>query len=87
MTFHYPRHIPGLDSRIPYVVGIDKHDRALFVAAGAGVAEHGGRPEAPPVHLIFKRFEEFSATPGTATSFSRCGAHEDLAEPIHVQIL
>jgi hypothetical protein len=87
MTFHYFRHVIELNSRIPYVVGIDKHDRTLFVAAGAGVAEHGGRPEAPPVHLIFERFEEFSATPGTAASFPRRSAHEDLAEPIHVQIL
>jgi acetylornithine deacetylase/succinyl-diaminopimelate desuccinylase-like protein len=87
MTSHYLRHILGLDSRVPDVVRIDKHDRALFVAAGAGVAEHGGWPQASPVYLIFEGFEEFTAAPGAAASFARCGAHEDLAEPIHVQIL
>jgi hypothetical protein len=87
MTSHYLRHILGLDSRVPDVVRIDKHDRALFVAAGAGVAEYGIRPEAPPVHLIFKGFEEFTAAPGTAAPLTRSGAHEDLAEPFHVQIL
>ena len=87
MTFHYLRHVIELNSRIPYVVGIYKHDRTLFVAAGAGIAEHGGRPEAPPVHLIFERFEEFSANPCNAESFSRRIEHEDLAEPILFQFL
>ena len=87
MAFHYLRHVFGLDMRVPDIVGVDKYDRALFVAASAGVAEHGGRTEAPPVHLILEGFEEFTATPGAATSFARRGAHEDLAEPVHVQIL
>ena len=87
MAFHYLRHVFMLDACVPYVIGVDKHDRAFFVASGAGVAEHGGRPESPPFHLILEGFEEFTATPGAATSFARRGAHEDLAEPVHVQIL
>ena len=87
MAFHYLRHVFGLDSRVPNVVGIDKHDRALFVAAGAGVAEHGGWPKASPVHLIFEGFEEFTAAPGAAASFAGRGAHKDLAEPVHIKIL
>ena len=87
MTLYNLRHVLELDPRVPHVVGVDKHDWALFVAAGAGVAEYGVRPEAPPVNLIFKGFEEFTAAPGTAAPFTRSGAHEDLAEPFHVQIL
>jgi hypothetical protein len=87
VTLYDSRHVFGLDSRIPDIVRVDKYDRALFVTAGAGVAEHGGRPEAPPVHLISEGFEEFTAAPGAAASFPRRGAHEDLAEPVHIQIL
>ena len=72
---------------IPDVVGIDKDDRALLVAAGAGVAEHGGRGYAAPVHLFPERVEQLAATFGAAAPLAWCGAHEDLAQSPHAQIL
>jgi len=75
----YPRHVPGSDLRVPDVVGIDEDDRALVVATGAGVAQHGGRREPAPLELRPERLEELSATFATTALFSRGGAHEDLA--------
>jgi hypothetical protein len=45
-------HVFQRHARIPDVVWIDKNDGAFLVAAGAGVAEHGGRGYAAPVHFL-----------------------------------
>jgi hypothetical protein len=87
MTLHYLRHVFWFDPCVPHVVGVDKHDRTLLVAAGAGVAEHGGRGYAAPVHLFPESVEQLAATFGAAAPLAWCGAHEDLAQSPHAQIL
>ena len=73
------RYVLGCNARVPHVVGVDEDDGTLMVAAGAGVAQHGGRREPAPLELRPERLEELSATFATTALFSRGGAHEDLA--------
>jgi hypothetical protein len=87
VTLHYLRHVFEPYSRVPDVLRIDKDDRALLVTAGADVTEHGGWRNAPPFHLVFESIEKLATAPGTAAPFARGGAHEDLANPTHGQIL
>jgi hypothetical protein len=87
MSLHYLRHVFRLHARIPDIVWIDKDDRTFLVATGAGIAEHGGRRYATPVHLLFEGFEKFTTALGAAASFAGSGAHEDLAKFTHIEIL
>ena len=57
MTLHYLRNVFRLDAGVPDVVGVDEDDGTLFVAAGAGVAEHGGWWYVPPFHLFPERLQ------------------------------
>ena len=80
-------HVFQRDVRIPDVVGIDKDDGALLVAAGAGVAEHGGGRYAAPVHHFPESVEQLATAFGAAAPLAWCGANEDLTESPHAQIL
>ena len=81
------RYVLGSDARVPDVVWVDEDDRPFMVAAGAGVAQHGGRREPAPLDLPLERRKEFSAALGTAAALPRCGAHKNLSELLHDPIL
>src|ERR671910_3092091 len=87
VTFHYFGHVLGCDAGIPDVVGVDEDDGTYFVAAGADVAEHGGRRYVAQLHLFPEQLEQFAAPLRTAAFLARCGANEDLAQLAHAQIL
>ena len=87
MSLDYLRHVLGSNAGVPDVVGVDEDDRALVVAAGAGVAQHGGRREAAPLGLSPERLEELSAAFRAAASRPRRGANENLSELRHGLIL
>src|SRR5215210_1910654 len=87
MTLHYSGHVLGCYTGVPDVVGVDEDDRPFLVAAGAGVAEHGGWRYAEHLNLVSEHLEEFAATLRAAATLARRGAHEDLAHLAHTQIL
>jgi hypothetical protein len=87
MTLDYLRHVFEPYSRIPEVVWIDKDDGALLVATCTGVTEHCRGGNTALLHLFPEGFEKLTAAPSAAASFAGGGAHEDLAELTHAQIL
>src|SRR5215204_1508208 len=87
VSLYYFGHVFRLHAGIPNVVRVDEDDRTFLVATGACVAEHGGRREAAPLYLVPEHREQFAAALGAAASVTRCGAHEDLAQLRHAQIL
>jgi len=87
VSLYYLRNIHWLHAGVPDIVGVDKHDRTFLVAAGADVAEHGGRRYAVQLHLFPEYLEQFAATLRAAATLTRRGANEDLTQLAHAQIL
>ena len=57
------------------------------MAAGAGIAEHGGRRDAVTLDLGPERLEQLAASLRAAASLTWRSANEDLAHFAHAQIL
>ena len=87
MTLDDPGHIAGRNFCVPDVVGEDKDDRALLVAAGAGVSQDDGRRHAAALHLVPENVQEFVAALLAAAALPRGCADEDLAKSGHGEIL
>jgi hypothetical protein len=81
------RYVLRSNARVPDVVRIDEYDWSFMVAAGAGIAQHGGRREPTPLDLHLERLEEFSAALGTAAALPWSCAHKNLSELRHGLIL
>ena len=79
MAIHYLRHVFGPNFRVPDVIGVDKDDGALLVAAGAGITEYGGRRYPAPIYLFLEGRQQLTAALRAAASFAGGGAHEDVA--------
>ena len=87
VALYYSGHVIGCYAGIPDVVGVDEDDGTFLVAAGADVAENGGRCYAAQLHLFAERLEQFASPLRAAASLARSGANEDLAQLAHIQIL
>jgi hypothetical protein len=75
------RYVLRSDARVPDVVRVDKDDRPLMVATGAGVEHYGGGREPEPLDLSPELLQEFDSALRAAAPLSGRGANEDLAQP------
>ncbi len=73
------RYILRSNARVPDVVRVDKNDRTLMVAAGAGIAHYDVGREPAPLDLRPEHLEEFGSALRAAAPLSGRGAHEDLS--------